>query len=149
LEILALKMIVTEQDLNEAAARYVPDDEEIRKIRVRVSPEGVHVTGIYHLMINVSFETRWEPAVAEGLLTIRLVEFKAMGMPAMIFQGMLMKMIREAVETEAAIVIEKDTIRVDIDRLLGSRGLPLRTHLSNLGCQAGQLTVETLCPQAK
>ena len=144
MEILTFKLLVTEEDLNLAATRYIPDDEEVTRVRARIAPEGVYVTGIYHMMIKVPFETRWEVTAAQGVLSARLADFKAMGMPAMLFQGVLMKLVRETVEKENEVIIEKDTIRLSLERLLAKFGFRLRTHLNSVCCQQGLMTFEAI-----
>ena len=50
-------------------------------LRVRLSPAGLAITGVYPLFINVHFETLWQVGLDKGQVTARLHHFKAMGVP--------------------------------------------------------------------
>ena len=57
--------------------------------------------------MKVPFETLWEMAVVNGLLLARLSAIKVSGVPAGMFRGVLMDVIREAVEREAGVHLDK------------------------------------------
>jgi hypothetical protein len=141
-EIQALKLLVTDADLNDVVVNRLPEDPEIRKLRVQVAPEGVYVTGVYQMVFNVPFETLWELAVAGGKLTARLSGFKAMGLPVGMFKSMLMNVVREAVSPIDGIETEDDTLRLDVERLLAKEGFSVRANLTRVRCHAGHLVVE-------
>jgi hypothetical protein len=141
-EIQALKLLITEEDLNEVVVNRLPEDPEVRKLRIQLAPEGVYVTGVYQMVFNVPFETLWELAVAEGKLTARLSGFKAMGLPVSLFKSMLMNVVSEAVSPIDAIETEDDTLRLDLERLLAGEGFSVRANLSGVRCHAGCLILE-------
>jgi hypothetical protein len=141
-EIQALTLVITEQDLNAAAARHLPDDPEVRKIRLRVAPEGVYVTGVYQMVFGVPFETLWEPAVNGGRITARLGGFKAMGIPVAMLKSMILGALRDAVTGSGAIHVDDEGVQVDLERLLADEGLSIRTNLKAVRCQPGRLIVE-------
>jgi hypothetical protein len=142
MEIQALKLLVTEHDLNEVALRQLALGQEVRKVRVRLAPEGAYVTGVYHMLINVSFETFWELTVADGKLQARLSSFKALGIPVSLLKSMIMTAIRDAVGEEDAVEVNEEVVRLDVERLLAREGIPVRTNLKAVRCQAGQLVIE-------
>jgi hypothetical protein len=141
-EIQALKLLVTEEDLNEVVVNRLPEDPELRKLRVQLAPEGMYVTGVYHMVINVPFETLWELGVAGGKLTARLIGFKAMGLGATIFKSMLMNVVCDAVSPIDAIETDDDTLRLDVERLLAKEGLTVRVNLTAVRCYFGHVVLE-------
>lgn len=143
MEIQSLKLLVTDQDLNELAARHLPADQPVEELRLRVSPEGLHVSGEYPLFLRVSFETQWELGVRAGNVTARLRHFKALGLPVPVFKSVLFKILRDAVAKEEWLEFADDeTIVVQVDRLLAREGVPLRTNLQRIRCQDQRLVVE-------
>jgi hypothetical protein len=142
MEIHALKLYITEQDLNDVAVRRLPLDEEVRKVRIRITPEGVHVTGVYRMLVNVAFETLWALQITGGMLTARLADFKALGIPVMLFKSMIMTAVKDATAKNDAIQVNEDVVLVDVDRLLARQGMPVRTNLTRVLCRAGNLVLE-------
>jgi hypothetical protein len=141
-EIQALTLVVTEQDLNDAAARHLPDDPEVRKVRLRVAPEGVYVSGVYQMVFGVPFETLWEPAASGGRVTARLAGFKALGIPVAMLKSLILNALRDTVAGVGAVQVDEDGVRVDVERLLADEGLSLRTNLKAVRCLEGRLIVE-------
>src|SRR5262249_52913881 len=132
----------TEQDLNELVARHLPPDQPVEDVRLRVAPEGVYVSGVYPLFVNVAFETLWELGVRGGRATARLAGFKALGLPAMVFKSMVMKVIEDAAQTEDWLQVEDSTVLADVERLLRNR-VPVRANLTAVRCDAGRLVIES------
>jgi hypothetical protein len=146
MEIQALRLLVTEKDLNDLLAQHLPDDQPLENLSVRVAPEGVTVSGEYPLFVRVAFETLWEPGTQAGKVTARLTGLKAMGLPATVFKGTVLKAIEEAVHQEDWLAFDGDTIVVDVDRLLAREGIPAKTNLSAVRCQVGLLVIESAAP---
>jgi len=142
MEIQALKLLVTEQDLNELVKKHLPDDQPLENVRIRVAPEGVYVTGEYPLLFRVGFETLWELDSQGGKLLARLTGLKAMGLPATVFKSAVMKAIEEAVQKEDWLGFEDDTVVVAVDQLLAEQGIQAKTNLSAVRCQTAALLIE-------
>src|SRR5436305_3419455 len=96
MEILALQVRVTEDDLNEALRRHVPPNQPVEDLRIGLPGSVLVVTGVLPLFINVKFETRWELSILQGRLHARLAQFKAMRIPANIFKSAVLKILEEA-----------------------------------------------------
>src|SRR4051812_34464883 len=80
MEIRALELSVTDEDLTRALADNLPPDAEVRKLRVGVTPEGVRVAGVYPtLMLAVTFDTLWTLTVTEGIIEVRLAATQVAG----------------------------------------------------------------------
>jgi hypothetical protein len=146
MEIQALRLLVSEKDLNDLLAEHLADDQPLENVTVRIAPGGVTVSGEYPLFVRVSFETLWEPGIQAGKVTARLVGLTAMGLPATVFKGTVLKAIEEAVQKETWLAFGADTIVVDVDALLAGEGIPVKTNLSTVRCQAGLLVVESAAP---
>jgi hypothetical protein len=149
MEIEALTLRVTEKDLNDLAARHLPDDQPVEELRFRLTPEGLHATGEYPLFLRVTFETVWELGVRGGDVTARLARFKALGLPVPVFKSVLLKILKEAAAKEDWLQFEgDDQVVVKVDRMLELEGVPLRTNLTAIRCQDGSLVVEARSPSA-
>jgi hypothetical protein len=148
MEILALRATISEQVLNELVARYLPADSPVEEVRIAVTPEGVIVKGEYPLLVTVSFETLWELSVVEGKVVARLARLRTLGMPMMVLRSVVMGAIASAARSEDWLQVEKDTVRMDLDRALTNEGLRSRTNLTAVRCEAGQLVIEAGKPSA-
>jgi hypothetical protein len=143
MEIQALKVLLTEDEANRLLAEHARKEGEIENLRLRFAPDGVIVAGdTKALFFKVGFETLWTVAVVEERLVVRLASLKVAGLPAGKFRGLLLKMARDAVAGETGVVVEEDTIRVDVNEALRARRIPVTVRLSAIRCSAGALTVE-------
>jgi hypothetical protein len=142
MEIQALKVVITETDLNELAQKHLPDDQSLDDVQIRIAADGITLKGKYQLFINVSFETQWEVGVQEGKLTARLANIRAMGMPGSIFKSAVLKLVGDAAKAEPWLAVEQELLIVDVDRALMTRGLRGKTNLTRVLCQAGLMIFE-------
>jgi hypothetical protein len=141
MEIQALRLLLTEQDLNELVARHLADDLPLEKLQLRLAPEGLYISGEYPLLVRVGFETLWALEIQQGKLLARLASLKAMGLPATVFKSTVLKAIEDAVETQHWMAFEDDCIMVDLDRLLAEHDIPLKTNLNAVQSQHGRLLI--------
>jgi hypothetical protein len=81
MELHALRLSLSEQDLNDLLRKYMPKNVDVEDLRVRLDDHCVHVSGIYPFFFPVRFETIWEIGVDNGHASARLASFKAMGVP--------------------------------------------------------------------
>jgi hypothetical protein len=142
MEIQALKLSLSEQDLNDLLRKYLPADHPIEELSVRVVPEGLTVSGVYPLFINVHFQTHWQLGLDQGQVSARLDHFKAMGVPGNIFKSAIVKMIEDLAGAGEWVRVRGDTLWFDVDRCIGKFAFTARTHLKNLECQAGRVILE-------
>ena len=142
MEVQSLKLAITDEDLNGLLKKYLPPNVPVEELSIRITPEGMAVTGIYPLFINVHFESVWELGVDQGRVTARFDKFKAMGVPANIFKSAIVKMIEDVAAREEWIRIEGDTLLVDVDACLAKFAVPTRTNIKNITCGEGLLVVE-------
>jgi hypothetical protein len=142
MDIQSLRLLVTEADAMQIATRALGADPPVRNLRVRITAEGIHVSGDYPtLFVQVPFETVWEPSIRGGEVHVRLGRLKVVGLPVGMFRGAVMGALSRAAR-EPGIRVEGNVLMVDVDVFLQKRGVPVRTNLRAVECAAGQLTVE-------
>jgi hypothetical protein len=142
MEIQALRMVVSEQDLNDLLRRYLPPEQPVEDLRVQLSADGIHVTGQYPFFISVKFETVWEVGVVDGLASIRLAKFKAMGVPGNIFKSAIMKAIEDAARKESWIRIAGDQVLADLEAACAKYAVAARLRLKSIAVQPSLLLLE-------
>jgi hypothetical protein len=157
MEIEALTMSITDQDINHILAKVLAHHRlELRDVRVRLTDEGLFLSGTYEMQIvNLPFETQWQLAVVQGQLTARLADLrplgglagKAFGAVRSLSQGalphLLLQTLADTLQQDEAFQVEGDTIRCDLDRLLAGYGLTASTHLKAIHCTTGKLVIES------
>jgi hypothetical protein len=143
MEIHALKLLVTEHDLNAIAVRALAKEEQVREVRLRLLPEGVQVSGVYPTpFMTVRFETLWEVAARLGKIAARLVSVKALGLPVGMLRTVIMSALADAAGTGNGLHVDGEQLLFDPDHLLASHGLIGRTNLTGVRCDAGLLIIE-------
>ena len=58
-------------------------------------------------------------------------------------KGVLLGILSDAAEKIEGAQLEGDTLTLDVDRILASRGYEVRTNLKTVRCQAGSLLIES------
>jgi hypothetical protein len=147
MEILALKLSVTEVDVNRLIAEHAPKDLPVQKLLVSLTPEGVRVQGEYPtVFMNVAFESLWALSVAAGKLEVCLADVKVSGFPATMLRGIVFKMLKESASEDPGLTVDGETLRIDLEQFLSAKGLPLAANLRNLRCGTGELMIEAGTP---
>jgi len=143
MEILSLKLILTEEDLNNLVAEHLDEDEEVRDIKVRVVPEGVRISGTYPVtFFNVRFETLWALSVRGREAVAHLAELRVAGAPAGLVRGMMLEMVSSQIAREEGVRVDGESIIADPDVMLRKLGLNARTNVTGIRCEAGKIIVE-------
>jgi hypothetical protein len=142
MEVHALKLSLSEQDLNDLLRKYLPAGHPIEDLTVRVGPKGLTVSGVYPLFINVHFETHWGLGLDQGRVTARLDQFKAMGVPGNIFKSAVVKMIEDLAGAEPWVRVQGDTLWIDVDGCIGKYAFTAKTDLRHLDCQTERILLE-------
>jgi hypothetical protein len=143
MEIHALKLLITEHDLNAIVARALAREEQVREVQLCLLPEGVQVSGVYPTpFMSVCFETQWEVAVRAGKIAAKLVSVKALGLPVGMLRTAIMSALADAAGTSNGLQVDGDHLLFDPDHLLASHGLIARTNLTVVRCDAGLLIIE-------
>jgi hypothetical protein len=143
MEILSLKLALSEEDVNNLVARHGGNDPPVRDLKVRLLPEGVRVSGAYPVtFFNVNFDTLWALSVEGREVAARLADLKVAGAPAGLVRGMLLEMISGNIAREEGARVEGESVLVDPDVLLTRVGLTGRMNLRAVRCEAGRVVVE-------
>jgi hypothetical protein len=158
MEIQALRLLLTEEDLHQFAVRGGPE-LAVRDLRLRIAPEGLLVAGTYPTsFMDIPFATVWQLSVRAGKLAARLVRIQtgdgdggsALEVFSLISPGAVrltvMNAIARALESEDGLHVEGETVLVDPDRLAARRGWPVRTNLTGVCCGQGVLLLESSPP---
>jgi hypothetical protein len=143
MEILALKLLVTEGNLNDLLKRFSPDPSPVENLRLRLTPEGVLIEGDYPaLLVKVRFQTVWELSVRGGEVQAHLVAIKVAGVSAGMLRGLLLKVIRDLSAGQPGLRVEDETLWVNVEQVLLAQGLPLRLNLTAIRCSVTTLVIE-------
>jgi len=142
MEIHSLHLLLTEQDLNDLAKKHMPKDLPVEDVRLRLSPEGIHVSGVYPFFINVSFETVWHLSADQGKAIAKLTKFRAMGVPGNIFKSAIMKMVDDIAKREPWVHVNGDQLVADPDQACAQYAIAGKTHLKSIIVQTGLMVVE-------
>lgn len=143
MEIHSLKVSVTEQEINELAAEAPSGKSSVENLSVRLTPEGILVSGVYPVMfMKVGFETLWQVKGAGSIVEARLANITVSGLPAGKLRGVLVKTLRDLLEGEPGVRVTDEAIYVDLSKLTALQRLRLRIHLTGVYCTPGHLIIE-------
>jgi hypothetical protein len=147
MQIVSLKLSLSEEDLNSLIAKHLSRDQPVRDLQVRLLPEGVHVSGAYRVaFFNVRFETLWALSVRGREAEARLAELRVAGAPAGMVRETLLDMLGAEIRREEGARVEGESIFVDPDVLLARAGLTGQTNLRTVRCETGQIIIEAGTP---
>ncbi len=148
MEIQALRIVISDQDLGAAVARAAGRVAQVKNLRARITPAGVEVSGAYQMMVNVTFTTLWELAAQGATVTARLAEVKVSGFGGGLVKAALLGALGAAVRQEDAVQLAGESLAVDLERLLARHGFQARLHLTGIRCEQGSLVIEAAAPTA-
>lgn len=140
MEIRALRLVVTEADLNELTRKFFAWPEAVRDPHITIVPEGILVRGTYQTIVGIPFQLRWRVSVTAGRINGQLETLKA----GPISLGLLKRFFVDAIAgATGALEVRDETLVLDIDGLLQEQGWPLRMNLASITCDYGRLTIES------
>lgn len=143
MHIHALKMSVTEQDLNDLVAVLPSGHNNVQNLQVRLTVEGIIVQGEYAaLLMKMGFETLWEVKAAGTIVAARLASVKVAGLPAAMLRSVLLKTLRDLLEREPGVRVVDESIHVDLSKHTAIQKLRLNIHLTAVQCGQGKLVIE-------
>jgi hypothetical protein len=150
MEIQALKLLLTEQDVNTIVAKALEREQQVRDVRVKLLTDGVHVSGLYPTaFMTVKFETLWSVAAEGGKVAARLADVKVIGLPAVMLRGMIMGALADATANGTGLMVDGEQILFDPDHLLASNGFTGRTNLTAVRSGTGTLLIEACAAPSK
>lgn len=143
MDIEVLRVRVTEEELDSLVQKHVPADLGLAGLRIVLTAEGIGVRGQYTTMVMpISFETLWEPAILRGQVHARLVRVNVAGFPATKLRGVLLKVIADNLGGQPGVYFEGEAVRLDLDALLAAHQIPVRFKPKAIQCTAGALIFE-------
>ena len=148
MDIQTLKIFVSEQELNELARQNQPPDAPVKNLSVRVTPEGVCVSGEVTLMITMAFESLWRPEVVGGKVAANLVNLTAAGFPATtMLRPLVMGALKDAIK-DPAVQVTEEAVVVDVQELVRREKPPvnIRFEVQAVRCVEGGVEAEAGLP---
>jgi hypothetical protein len=143
MEIHTLKLVVSEDGINALLDAFVPEDASVDNLRVRITPEGLHILGDYSTVFGkVPFDTLWDMRIVAGCIHARLAALKVSGVPGNLFRTTVLDLIQDLLDRNAGIVLEEETLLIDVETVARSKRLLLRCNLRDVRCEAGRLLLE-------
>jgi hypothetical protein len=160
MDILALRLLLTEKDVYDLGVPEALASQGVRDLRVQLTPQGIHLAGVYPTgFAEVNFTTLWQVFIHQGKVVARLADVQTSGggdlaqalfgllTPAAARQ-LLMTTLAKALSEEEAFQVEDDLLVLDSERLALKRGWTVRTNFTTVHCQQGYLLLEALAPPA-
>jgi len=144
LELNAIELTITDDDLSVVIDKYVRDDNpHVSDLEARIGAEGIIVCGKYHAaFLKGSFEGTVSLRAADGVIEVALADLKALGPVGNMFKGTLMSALQEKLGDIPGVSGDKDVVRFDVVRLLADRGLAVQLAALDIQCSAGRCAVK-------
>ena len=143
MDIEVLRLRTTDEELTMLARENTPADAGVKDLEIRIQAEGIIISGKYTgMLVPISFETLFEPAITEGIVEARLATVKVAGFAANNIRKVLLNMLTDMIEQQPGITVKNDTIRLDLVALLEGYELPVRVVPKSLYCRPGFLVID-------
>ncbi len=143
MQIQALTLSVTEQELNELVASLPLGKNNIQNLRIQLTSDGIVVLGEYSaLLMKMAFETLWEVKGVGSIVEARLASAKIAGLPIAMLRSVLLKTLRDLLAQEPSVRVVDDAIQVDLSKHAAIQKLRLGIHLTAVQCRPGNLVIE-------
>lgn len=149
MEIRALHLRVTQDELNEWIRRLLSSNEKVHGLAVAITRQGMLLKGTYQIFGGVPFEATLEIGVDGGLVGVRLNKMQAGGLfpvPQALVTSMVMGKLTE--HQNDWMRVEGETLVFDIERMLQERGISVITNLYRVSCEEGVIILEAQVPAA-
>ncbi len=143
MHIHALKLSVTEQELNDLVTDLASGHNHVENLRVRLTSEGIVVLGEYPTMLmKMAFETLWEVKGIGSIVEAKLASMKVSGLPASMLRAVLLKTLQDLLAPEPGVRVADESIHVDLSKHTAIQKLRLSIHLTEVRCSPGNLVIE-------
>jgi hypothetical protein len=140
MEIASLRLVATEDDLNNLLAKLISAPSKLRDLRIRVIQDRLSVTGVYETFLPIPFESFWNISICDGKIAAQLSGIKAIGLRV----DFLKTYVADAIGSQSNLLQRRgEAFLLDLDRLVTNAGFPLRTNLAGVRCERGELIIES------
>ena len=143
MEILSLKVRMTDKDLEPLTKLLAEGAEGVENLAVRFAPEGVLATGLYPTpFMKVSFETLWSVRPVGPDLRLKLETLKVAGIPGGFLRGLLVKMAKDAIDDQPGVKVEGEEIVVTMAEVAADVGINVTAQFTGVSLAAGTALIE-------
>jgi hypothetical protein len=143
MEIQSLRLLVTDADVAVLAAQLVQQGGELEELQVRLTPEGVVVSGKYPTsFMRVPFETTWQVTAQGPEVRVTLAAVRVAGLPGNMLRGVLMKMVRDSLASRPGVRVEEDHLAIDVGEAVRPHGMEVRVHFVAVRMSVGSALIE-------
>jgi hypothetical protein len=139
MEIITLRFVVTEDDLNSLLVNFVTFPPKLRNLRLRVIPNGFSLSGVYDAILPIPFNTEWRNFVENGKIGAQLSRIKAVGVRVDFLKSYVLKALSS---NSTVLELNAERLLFDVDRFLDEMAVPIKTNLSAVFCDSGCLVIE-------
>ena len=139
MEIVSLRFVITEDDLNRLLIKFVTAPPKVGNLYLRIKSDGLSLAGVYDTILPMPFETRWNLFVDEGKIAARCSAIKVVGIGLRFLKGYML----QALSSSSTILeIHGESLVFDVERFLEDRAVPMKTNLASVSCESGRLVFE-------
>jgi hypothetical protein len=139
MEIVSLRFVVTEDDLNSLLVKFVTVPPKIRDLHFRVMPDALSLAGVYQTVLPIPFNSEWKFFVQNGSIAARLSAIRAIGVSL----GFLKGYVLQALSSNSAVLeFKEESLVFDADRFFEAMAVPIKTNLFSVCCESGRLVIE-------
>jgi len=144
LELNNIELTVTDADLAAIVDKYAPgDDAPVGDLAARIDSDGVTISGKLQAgVLKGSFEAGVALRAEGRIVVMGIARVKALGPVGNMFKGMLMSTLQKKLGDTPGVSSDADTIRIDPQRLLASRGVGLTLDTLAITFAPGRLTAK-------
>lgn len=139
-----MKLSITEIELNRVIAALAPRDAGLDKLNARLTRDGLTVTGEYQMMLAMAFRTEWELKPLGGGVEAHLKNLHVAGFSASKLRGLLLKLLRDAINEPGRVHVEGERVRVDVPAIVEAHKHRIRPEVTMIQCLDGALEVEVV-----
>ena len=139
MEIVTLRFVVTEDDLNSLLVQFVTAPPKIRNLHFRVMPDAVSLAGVYETVLRIPFDSEWKCFVQEGRIVARLAAIKVIGIGLGFLKGYVLKALSS---NSTVLKFEEESVVFDVDHFFEAMAVPIKTNLLSVCCESGRLVIE-------
>lgn len=139
MEIVTLRFVVTEDDLNGLLVKFVTAPPKISNLHFRVMPDTLSLAGVYETVLRIPFNSEWKFFVQNGRIVARLAAIKVIGIGVGFLKGYLLKALSS---NNSVLKFAEESVVFDVDRFFEQMAVPIKTNLLSVCCESGRLVIE-------
>ncbi|HMF48591.1 MAG TPA: hypothetical protein VK603_08110 [Candidatus Saccharimonadales bacterium] len=139
MEIVSLRFVVTEDDLNSLLVKFVTAPPKIRDLHFRVMPDVLSLAGVYETVLRIPFDSEWKFFVQNGRIVARLAAIKVIGIGLGFLKGYVLKALSS---NSTVLEFDEESVVFDVDHFFEQMAVPIKTNLLSVCCESGRLVIE-------